>query len=116
EGAEIFWEVGEGDGQLQTTSTIVGKKGITDVIYNPKSEGTHVINAYTTDNDLVTYLVNVKEIEFELVGQWELHYFTDDTRTEANQINLINFQDGINSIGLPISTFRPSTGKTSIKS
>src|SRR5690606_38006214 len=92
EGAEIFWEVGEGDGQLQATSTIVGKKGITDVIYNPKSEGTHVINAYTTDNDLVTYLVNVKEIEFELVGQWELHYFTDDTRTEANQINLINFQ------------------------
>lgn len=40
---------------------------------------------------------------FELTGRWRLNYYTDDTRTNLGQSNLIDFGNGADDLGWPVS-------------
>lgn len=66
---------------------------------------------FSEERITVDAVISVVE-PFYLTGNWHFTWYTDDTRTEATQIDLINFQNGPPSVGEPISSYYVSSGET----
>ncbi len=96
EGAEINWKIVSGKGKLQAEKSTVTRKGEASMKYTAEAEGEHIISAYTTDKDYLTYVLSVKDVDSTAIyqravlGSWTVQ----NTESAGETYSLVLYEDG----------------------
>lgn len=102
-----------------TVSPITGTPQQARVTFNATQSGpqpftfTYSYKNERNETTSFTQRAKFKVVPFELKGFWKLIYYTDTTRTTIGEVTLIDFQNGAEDLGLPISITSYPSGNVS---